>query len=254
MSEPLSGPPLLQLQGIQAGYGSTPVLRGLDLELGRREFVVVVGSSGGGKSTLLRVAAGLLAPEAGTARFQGRPIQGPPRGIQVVFQQYSQSLFPWLCVAGNLRLALLAEKLAPAEERQRVEQALRLVGLWEQAAALPNTLSGGMAQRVAIARALAARPALLCMDEPFGSLDAVTRRGLQDQLLDLPQRPATLFVSHDVDEALYLADRVVLLRPGQPLLELAPDLPWPRDQVRTPALPAFQRARAALMAMLEESS
>ena len=85
-------------------------------------------------------------------------------------------------------------------------------------------------------------------------LDAVTRRGLQDQLLDLPQRPATLFVSHDVDEALYLADRVVLLRPGQPLLELAPDLPWPRDQVRTPALPAFQRARAALMAMLEESS
>jgi NitT/TauT family transport system ATP-binding protein len=114
---------------------------------------------------------------------------------------------------------------------------------------LPGALSGGMAQRAAIARALAVRPALLCMDEPFGALDAATRRALQDELLAIPARPAVLFVTHDIDEALYLGDRVIVINRGR-LAELRPNLPRPRDQVATPALPEFQEARRTVFAML----
>jgi NitT/TauT family transport system ATP-binding protein len=240
---------VLALSGVDAGYGARAVLSGVDLAVAEGELVVMCGGSGSGKSTLLRVASGLLPARAGTVRFRGEPVAGPPRGLQVVFQQYADSLFPWLTVAGNARLALLGEGIAGAEADARIAEVLRLVRLDAHADTLPGALSGGMAQRAAIARALATRPALLCMDEPFGALDAATRRALQDELLALPSRPAVLFVTHDIDEALYLADRVVVVVGGG-LREVRPGLPTPRDQIATPAHPAFQAARRELFELV----
>jgi NitT/TauT family transport system ATP-binding protein len=241
--------PLLVLAGVEAGYGTKAVVSSVDLALEDGELVVICGGSGGGKSTLLRVAAGLLRAWKGTVIFRGAPVTDPPRGLQVVFQQYADSLFPWLTVAGNVRLALLGEGVTGDRAEARIREVLETVQLQAHAEALPGTLSGGMAQRAAIARALAVRPALLCMDEPFGALDAATRRALQDELLALADRPAILFVTHDIDEALYLGDRVIVVSGGR-LHELRPGLPKPRDQVATPALPAFQEARRTVFGML----
>lgn len=152
-------------------------------------------------------------------------------------------------MAGNVRLALGGAGIEGPEAAARTEEALAMVRLSEHAGTLPRSLSGGMAQRAALARALAVRPRVLCMDEPFGALDASTRRALQDELLGLPARPAILFVTHDIDEALYLSDRVVVVGGGG-LRELRPGLPRPRDQVETPALPAFHEARRALFGMI----
>ncbi len=242
---------ILSMNGVHLAFDGRPVLRNLHLELHEGELVVVVGRSGCGKSTLLRIAAGLLTPDRGQVTFRGRPVLGPPRGIQVVFQQYTESLFPWLTVAGNIRLALLNEGLTRRQQQERIDSVLELVQLRDHADALPGSLSGGMAQRAAIARSLAVRPALLCMDAPFGALDATTRHNLQDVLLALPSRPAVLFVSHDVDEALYLSDRVVLLHREGPPTQLEPHLPRPRDQVTTPSLPSYHDNRARLMRLLE---
>ncbi len=238
---------LLALEGVEAGYTDRPILVGIDLTLDDGELVVLCGGSGSGKSTLLRVASGLLPARRGRVTFRGALVDGPPRGLQVVFQQYVDSLFPWLTVAGNVRLALEADGVA--EPDPRVRDALAMVRLGPHADALPGTLSGGMAQRAAIARALAVRPALLCMDEPFGALDAATRRALQDELLALPARPAILFVTHDIDEAIYLGDRVVVIS-AEGLAEVRPGLPRARDQISTPALPAFQEARRTVFGML----
>ena len=246
--------PLLSLRRVTAGYSGLTVLREMDLSLHEEELLVVAGPSGCGKSTLLRVACGLLQPQGGEVHFCDAPVQGPPPGMGVVFQQYAQSLFPWLTVAGNIRLALLHAALPKDALEERVAQVLELVRMSHAAHQLPGALSGGMAQRVAIARALAVRPAMLALDEPFGALDAVTRRVLQDELLALPRRPAMLFISHDVDEALYLADRVVVLRRDGPPVELRPGLPRPRHQLHTPALPAYQAARVELMRLLGEGS
>jgi NitT/TauT family transport system ATP-binding protein len=240
---------LLALDGVEAGYTETPIFSGVELRLDDGELVVLCGGSGGGKSTLLRVAAGLHPVRKGTVTFRGARVDGPPRGLQVVFQQYVDSLFPWLTVAGNVRLALLAEGIEGAAADERVRQVLAMVRLDTQADVLPGALSGGMAQRAAIARALAVRPALLCMDEPFGALDAATRRALQDELLAIPDRPAILFVTHDIDEAVYLGDRVVVISRGR-LAEVRPQLPRPRDQLATPALPAFQEARRAIFGLI----
>ena len=241
---------LLALDGVEAGYTDKPILSGVRLTLDEGELVVLCGGSGGGKSTLLRVASGLHPARKGTVTFRGARVDGPPRGLQVVFQQYVDSLFPWLTVAGNVRLALLAEGIDGTPADERVRQVLAMVRLDTQADVLPGALSGGMAQRAAIARARAVRPALLCMDEPFGALDAATRRALQDELLALPERPAILFVTHDIDEALYLGDRVVVINRGR-LSEVRPNLPRPRDQIATPALPEFQAARREVFGLIQ---
>ncbi|GAA0463528.1 ABC transporter ATP-binding protein [Streptomyces olivaceiscleroticus] len=207
-------------------------LDGVSLDIADQEFVTVVGPSGCGKSTLMSMAAGLEAPTSGRVLVDGRPVTGPGPDRGVIFQQYA--LFPWLTVRQNVEFGL---KLAsvPAEERhRRADRAIALVGLDEFADALPKTLSGGMKQRCAIARAYAVDPQVLLMDEPFGALDALTRVQLQDQLLATWSREkrTVLFITHDVDEAVYLASRVVVMaaRPGRVHRIIDVDLPYPRTE------------------------
>ncbi|AEM84831.1 ABC transporter ATP-binding protein [Streptomyces violaceusniger] len=204
----------------------------VSLDIGDREFVAVVGPSGCGKSTLLSMVAGLVEPTSGTVTVDGAPVAGPGPDRGVIFQQYA--LFPWLTVRGNVEFGLKLAHVPAAERRRRAEHAIELVGLADFADALPKTLSGGMKQRCAIARAYAVDPEVLLMDEPFGALDALTRVQLQDQLLDTwtQERRTVLFITHDVDEAVYLAGRVVVMaaRPGRVHRIIDVDLPYPRTE------------------------
>ncbi|GAB3473701.1 ABC transporter ATP-binding protein [Nocardiopsis coralliicola] len=207
-------------------------LDGVSLSIADREFVTVVGPSGCGKSTLLNLAAGLDEPTSGDVLVDGRPVAGPGPERGVIFQQYA--LFPWLTVRRNVEFGLRIAGVGAEERRRRAERTIDLVGLTEFADALPKTLSGGMKQRCAIARAYAADPQVLLMDEPFGALDALTRVHLQDQLLDTWTREqrTVLFITHDVDEAVYLARRVVVMaaRPGRIHRVIDVDLPYPRTE------------------------
>jgi sulfonate transport system ATP-binding protein len=218
----------------------------VDLAVAEGELVAVLGPSGSGKSTLLRLLAGLDAPTGGRAAFDGRVIAGPRDEVAVVFQE--PRLMPWLTVAGNVGFGLWH---VPARERsRRVADAIARVGLSAFAEALPKQLSGGMAQRVALARALVTRPKLLLMDEPFSALDPLTREGQQDHLLDVlgRDRPTVLFITHDIDEALALADRVVLMAgpPGRIVLNQPVDLARPRDRLGVPFQSLHHRLRVAL--------
>ncbi len=202
------------LDGIALGYGAgagrTMVLERLDLALEAGQFVAVVGASGVGKSSLLRVLAGLIGPTAGRVALAGAPSR-QRRPIGLVFQE--ARLLPWRWVLANVELGLEGLALARVERTRRAAAALELVGLADYAARWPYQLSGGQRQRVALARALAVEPDLLLLDEPFGALDAITRASLQDELLRVWERTrrTVLFVTHDIAEAVYLADRVVLL-------------------------------------------
>ena len=189
----------------------------LSLEVQDGERMTIVGPSGCGKSTVLDLVAGLASPAAGTVRVDDRPVSGPGLDRGVVFQQYT--LLPWRTAAGNLEFALEAAGYGRAERRQRAAAYLELVGLSEFAGRYPHELSGGMRQRVAIARALSYEPAVLLMDEPYGALDAQTRERLQEELIELWRRTGTtiLFITHDIDEAVYLGQRVAVMssRPGR---------------------------------------
>ncbi|MDN3713583.1 ABC transporter ATP-binding protein [Paracoccus cavernae] len=208
------------------------VLNKLNLTIAAGEFVTMVGPSGCGKSTALNLAAGLLQPSEGEVLAGGRPIRGPGPERGVIFQQYA--LFPWLTVRENVEFGPRLAGKTKAERRRISDHYLRLVGLQDFAEALPKTLSGGMKQRCAIARAYAADPQILLMDEPFGALDALTRIKLQDQLLQTwgEDRRSVLFITHDVDEAVYLANRVVVMaaRPGRLFEVIEVDLPHPRTE------------------------
>src|SRR6185312_1157836 len=175
-----------------------------------------VGASGCGKTTLLRLAAGLLHPSDGDVVYRGQPIKGPARDIAITFQDYSKALLPWRTAAGNVALALEAAGVPRAERAARIQALLDMVGLGQRADTYPIQLSGGMQQRVQIARCLAQGPSVLLMDEPFGALDAMTRQALQDEVLRIFQLGGTtiVFVTHDLEEALYLGDRVVAMRPN----------------------------------------
>ncbi len=202
-------------------------LDGVSLSVGEHEIVALVGTSGCGKSTLLRIVAGLEAPSRGRVAIRGRPVTGPSPEVGMVFQE--PRLMPWLSVRENVRLALL--DLPRDEQERRIDAVLAQVGLSRFADALPRQLSGGMAQRAAIARALVRRPSVLLLDEPFSALDSFTRMKLQDHLLDLwaGARFTLIFVTHDVEEAVILADRVVVMRhPGRVQRELPVALPRPR--------------------------
>jgi sulfonate transport system ATP-binding protein len=218
----------------------------VDLALAEGELVAVLGPSGAGKSTLLRLLAGLDRPTAGCAWFDGQPIDGPRDEVAVVFQE--PRLMPWLSVEGNVGFALWQ---MPARERTaRVQAAVERVGLAAFARALPKQLSGGMAQRTALARALVTRPKMLLMDEPFSALDPLTRERQQDHLIDVLGRehPTVLFITHDIDEALALADRVVLLAgpPGHIVLDQPVDLSRPRDRLGEAFQALHRRLRLAL--------
>jgi len=228
--------PKIQIQGVSksfdVGSRATTALAAVDLDVAEHEFVCLLGPSGCGKSTLLNIVAGFVAPSSGTVRVDGRAVSGPAPERGVVFQEYA--LFPWLTVIGNVEFGPVLRGRPAAERRQIVARYLDLVGLGAHADKYPAQLSGGMKQRVAIARALANDPAIVLMDEPFGALDAQTRETLQDELSRIQRvEPKTiLFVTHSIREAVYLADRVVVMTsaPGR-IRQIFPiKLPEVRDR------------------------
>ena len=252
----------LQLLGVGKTFlhGRTPVraLDDVDLALNRNEFVALVGPSGCGKSTLLAIAAGLETAEAGRVLIEGAPIAGPGRDRGVVFQSYT--LMPWLTARRNVEFALRGTGKSAVEMERIATGQLALVGLERFADAYPAQLSGGMKQRVAIARALCYRPQMLLMDEPFGALDALTRQQMQELLTTVweQHRLTVLFVTHDVDEAVFLADRVAVMsrRPGRIKEEVAVPLPRPRDpaiQETQEFLALRHRVLASIRAELDAS-
>ncbi|MDP9389683.1 MAG: ABC transporter ATP-binding protein [Actinomycetota bacterium] len=218
--------------------GPLRVLDGVDLRVDEGELVCLVGSSGCGKSTLLAIAAGLEPPTAGAVLLDGEPVTGPGADRGLVFQGYS--LYPWRTVAQNVAFGLELAGFPRAEIARRVEHRLSVVGLSGFADALPAQLSGGMKQRTAIARALATEPRVLLLDEPFGALDAQTRAAMQEFLLCLWRETGTtiLMVTHDVEEAVLLSQRVYVMssHPGAVAAELAVPLPpeRPRSVRRDP--------------------
>jgi NitT/TauT family transport system ATP-binding protein len=218
------------------------------------QLTCLVGPSGCGKSTLLRCVAGLVRPSAGTVRLHGDVVSGVPEDLSVVFQDYSRSLFPWLSVRGNVEFPLRWRRIRRAVRQARAMEALRWVGLAEVADRYPGQLSGGMQQRVAIARALVSRPALMLMDEPFASVDAQTRADLEDLLRDVRRSRNTtvLLVTHDIDESVYLGDRVIVLSgsPGSIVADVPVGLGDDRDQITTRESAGFVAARASIARLL----
>jgi NitT/TauT family transport system ATP-binding protein len=249
----------LRIRGLRKTFaapgGSTVALAGVDLDVERGSFLSIVGPSGCGKSTLLQIVAGLVPPTAGSVMLDGRAVDGPPPAAIYVFQQYTRSLFPWMTVERNVAFGLEArEQLSRRAIAERTSELIGLVKLTGFERHYPWQLSGGMQQRVAIARALACRPAMLLMDEPFSAVDALTRVGLQELLRRLWRELGltVVFVTHDVDEGVYLSTRVVALTraPGTVAVDQVIDLPSPRDQIATRALPQYLDYRAALLAQL----
>jgi NitT/TauT family transport system ATP-binding protein len=249
--------PALALDGVSFGYQSATVLADVTLQVREGEFVCLLGPSGSGKSTVLRLLAGLESPREGSIRVAGLPVVGPGIDRGVVFQDYS--LFPWMSLIENVALAIGKAHPALTREQRRdlAEEYLDLVGLAEARTKYPGELSGGMCQRGAIARALAMGAPVLLMDEPFGALDPVNRTRLQDLLLEVwnSSRPARtiVFVTHDVDEALLLADRVVVLGacPGRVIADLEVPIPRPRPRRQTYARSEFQALRKLVNEHLE---
>jgi taurine transport system ATP-binding protein len=210
---------------VRYGSGATAV-RALDhasLSFGQGDFICIVGPSGCGKTTLLQTLAGFLPPSEGRVLVEGVPVTGPGPERGVVFQQ--PALFPWMNVAANAGFGPMVRGLPRAERDRRVEHWLRLVGLWEFRARYPYELSGGMQQRLAIVRALCNEPKLLRMDEPFGALDALTREKMQEELHSVWRRSGmtVLFITHSVEEAVYLGTDVVVMspRPGRIIERIA---------------------------------
>ena len=234
-----AGPPILQVDRVSRSYFENgrefKVLEEVSFEIHERDFVCLVGPSGCGKSTLLREVAGLDAPTRGRILFEGKPVHAENPRISMVFQSFA--LFPWLTVTQNVQLGLEAHKVPESERRAKAQKYIEAVGLEGFENAYPRELSGGMKQRVGIARGLVMDPVLLCMDEPFSALDALTAQNLRDEILQLWTNPglppsAVLMVTHSIDEAVYLADRIVALsaRPGRVVRIESIDLPRPRNR------------------------
>jgi NitT/TauT family transport system ATP-binding protein len=257
MSRPLLEVERLHYRYADAAAGTPAALEDVTFTVARGEFVAIVGPSGSGKTTLLRCVAGLLQPTGGEVRLSGAPVRDVPEDLAIVFQDYGRSLFPWMRVRDNVDLPLRHLRLPAAERRERTESALAEVGLQDAVDKFPWQLSGGMQQRVAIARAVAYRPQILLMDEPFGSVDAQTRADLQDMALEVwrAHDSTVLFVTHDIDESVYLAQRVVVLTqpPATVAADIQVDLPRPRDQIETRASTAFVRLRAQVAHLIRRT-
>ncbi|MEO3764399.1 ABC transporter ATP-binding protein [Streptomyces sp. B8F3] len=243
---------------VYQGSGRTvEAVRDLTFTVGAGDLTCIVGPSGAGKTTLLKCVAGLLAPTSGEVRLGGARVQGPPPGMAVVFQEYGRSLFPWMTVGANVELPLKQKKIAKADRAALVAQALESVGLADAPAAYPWQLSGGMQQRVAIARAIAYEPKVLLMDEPFAAVDAQTRAELEDLTRSLWRKlgMTVLFVTHDIDEAVYLGERVLVLSasPTVVMEDIAVDLPAEREQLTTRALPRFAELRATVYGQVQRA-
>ena len=240
METPLETPALLDVRGVyrafpKPGGGELLVLESVDLLLKEGEIVGLLGRSGSGKSTLLRCISGLAQPNGGTISYLGHPVEGPARGIAMVFQGFA--LFPWLTVLENVELGLEALKLPNHEIRARALKAIDLIGLDGYESAYPRELSGGMRQRVGFARALVVHPNVLLMDEPFSSLDVLTAENLRTDFLELwseGQLPikGIILVTHNIEEAVLMCDRVLLFstNPGRIVTEISVPLQQPRDR------------------------
>ena len=243
---------MLRVEHLKKTYGegakAVEAIGDLSFEVREQEFVCIVGPSGCGQTTLLKCMSGLLAPTDGDVRLHDRVVDGPPEKMALVFQEYSRSLFPWMTVRQNVAFPLRRRRLEKAAARELVEGAVESVDLTGVLDRYPWELSGGMQQRVAIARALAYQPEIMLMDEPFASVDAQTRADLEDLVLEVRRQygVTVVFVTHDIDESIYLGDRVVVLTPApthvQEILDV--ELPDPRDQIETKELPDFGRLRA----------
>ena len=241
---------MLEARGLSVAFGAQQVLREVSFSIAEHEFVCLVGPSGCGKTTLLRALAGLTPVSAGRALFRGAEVRGPQTALAVVFQDYGRALLPWRTVAGNVALALEARGIPTAEHGGRIAPLLAKLRLAEHADKFPSQLSGGMQQRLQIARCLAQEPQVLLMDEPFGSLDAITRQELQDEVARLAkdERRTVVFVTHDLEEAIYLGDRVIALaaNPGRIAEIVDVELPRPRQQLTTREDPRFLQYRHRL--------
>ncbi len=252
---------MLKVVGLQKRYESRDTLAIADLTVstGRGEFLSIVGPSGAGKTTLLKCVCGLLPLSGGTVLLDGRPVVEPPPEMVLVFQDYSRSLYPWLSVIKNVLFALEKKRELDGKGWMRLAQEmLEAVGLKGLHQHYPWELSGGMQQRVALARALAYQPQILLMDEPFASVDAQTRAELEDLLLALWEKFSItiLFVTHDIEEAIYLADRILVLSPSPARVigEFPVGLPRPRDQIRTRSSPRFMELREILYRAIKRSA
>lgn len=212
------------------------VLQNINLRMYEGEIIAILGKSGSGKSTLLRIIAGLITASNGSAYYRGKPVNGPVRGIAMVFQTFA--LLPWLTVLQNVELGLEALGLSYTERRERALKAIDMIGLDGFETALPKELSGGMRQRVGFARALVVNPDILLMDEPFSALDVLTADNLKSDLIDLWQSKKTglngiLFVTHSIEEAITIADRIIIFNsnPGTIRADLKVTLPFPRSDL-----------------------
>jgi NitT/TauT family transport system ATP-binding protein len=251
---------LARFDNVSLALAGRQVLAGVSFELRRGEVACVIGPSGCGKTSLLRLMAGLAAPTEGRVLHGGQPIHGPAAGTAIVFQDYGRALLPWRTARGNVSLAFEAQGLPRAERAASSEALLQSMGLGDHMGHYPAQMSGGMQQRLQIARCLAQQPALLLMDEPFGALDALTRQALQDQLLELATRSGltVLFVTHDLDEAIYLGDRVLALRnpgsgAGSSLAQVFDvNLPRPRDALATREHPNFLALRREAFGLIRQ--
>ncbi|HWK91453.1 MAG TPA: ABC transporter ATP-binding protein [Luteimicrobium sp.] len=261
MTAPAPTDVALAVRGVTKTYEapgrSVEAIRHLDFAVRSGELVCVVGPSGAGKTTLLRCVSGLLELSGGSVELDGEPVTGPPPGMAVVFQEYGRSLFPWMTVRQNVELPLKEKGLAKAERKRLAREALEAVGLADSGDAHPWQLSGGMQQRVAIARAVAYEPTVLLMDEPFAAVDAQTRADLEDLVRRLWERlgVTVLFVTHDIDEAVYLGERVLVLsnRPTVLMEDVRVDLPRERDQLTTRSDPRFGELRGHVYELIQRA-
>ncbi|RDE08225.1 ABC transporter ATP-binding protein [Pelagibacterium lacus] len=249
------GEVIISFENLSLSFGSKLILDNINLDVARGEFLCVIGPSGCGKTTMLRLLAGLLTPSAGQILYQGLPVSGPRPDVAVLFQDYVKALLPWRTVFGNVSLALEAAQVPRKLRRDKIMAHLELVGLADHAEKYPTQLSGGMQQRLQIARCLAQDPEVLLMDEPFGALDAMTRQALQDEMQELASVSGCtiFFVTHDLEEAVYLGDRVIglLPHPGRVGREFEVNISRPRDQLTTPEKPEFLQLRHELYSFIK---
>ena len=247
----------ISFDNVTLDLGGKTIIEQLSLNVRPGEFLCIIGASGCGKTTALRLAAGLYQPTHGEVTFDGQPIRQPRRDVAIVFQDYGKALLPWRTAAGNISLALETIGVPSAQRPARIKDLLNKVGLPNHADKYPAEMSGGMQQRLQIARCLAQEPKALLMDEPFGALDAMTRQGLQDEVLSLvaASNATVIFVTHDLEEAIYLGDRVIglLPHPGRIGIELEINLPRPRDQLATREDREFLRLRRELFDFIKAS-